>query len=53
LVGRIRKIAKGIDECAVEIEDVQTRHSPYSAYDVGVSHTFTRTTGSPSDAAWR
>ena len=50
-IRRLREIASGIHECAVEIENDkagQSSYDPlYSANEVGVSHTFTRTTGRP------
>ena len=53
-VGGIREVAERIDERAVEIEHEEPNaHSVYSAYDVGVSHTLTRTTGRPCSLAWR
>ena len=53
LVDRRGEIASRVDEGAVEIKNDQTALSYclYSANEVGVSHTVTRTTGSPSDAA--
>src|SRR5262249_4806842 len=51
LVGRIGEIAERVDERAVEVEDKQADHSAYSANEVGVSQSLTRTTGSPSLAA--
>ena len=50
-IGGIGEVAEGIDERAVKVEDKQPDHSVYSANDVGVSHSVTRTTGSPSLAA--
>jgi hypothetical protein len=50
-IGGIGEVAERIDERAVKVEDEQPDHSVYSANDVGVSHSVTRTTGSPSLAA--
>src|SRR5438445_108299 len=52
-VGGIRDIAARIDERAVEVEHDQAEHvhEAYSAYDVGVSHTLTRTTLNPCSHA--
>ena len=53
-IGRPGEVAEGIDERAVQIEHEEANaHSVYSAYEVGVSHTVTRTTGSPCWLAWR
>ena len=50
----IGEVVQRIDERAVQIEDEETNaHSVYSAYEVGVSQTLTRTTGSPCWLACR
>src|SRR6185503_20533279 len=53
-VGRVGEVAPRIDERAVQVknDELGSRQARYSANEVGVSHTVTRTTGMPCSVAF-